>query len=175
MLIFHTLGARLGYTLCLNQRRRRNGGKYFHNQIVLSRVMKKPDFCLCENKGTDQLCSNCKAGQRLCFRCMDSTILPLLISKISSFQPSSVTVQTSLCHTLSETPKTAVLTAWLKYEGCEERSLDPLLRIRQATIQAIGPSYRKHYSVQVSLNNNHNMSRLMEKPTMWFLNRSDTN
>ena len=27
----------------------------------LSCVMKKPDFCLGKNKGTDQLCSNCTA------------------------------------------------------------------------------------------------------------------
>ena len=36
--------------------------------------MRKPDFCLCENKGADQLCSNCEADQRLCFRYTDSTI-----------------------------------------------------------------------------------------------------
>ena len=29
--------------------------------------MRKPDFCLCENKGADQLRSNCEADQRLCF------------------------------------------------------------------------------------------------------------
>ena len=27
----------------------------------------KPDFCLGENKGADQLRSNCEADQRLCF------------------------------------------------------------------------------------------------------------
>ena len=43
----------------------------------MSDVARKPDFCLCENKGTDQLCSNCTADQRLCFRYKDSTI-PLL-------------------------------------------------------------------------------------------------
>ena len=31
--------------------------------------MRKADFCLCENKGADQLRSNCKADQCLCFRC----------------------------------------------------------------------------------------------------------
>ena len=36
--------------------------------------MRKPDFCLCENKDTDQLCSNCTADQRLCFRYTVSTI-----------------------------------------------------------------------------------------------------
>ena len=43
----------------------------------LSPVVRKPAFCLCENKGADQLHSNCAADQRLCFRYSDST-LPLL-------------------------------------------------------------------------------------------------
>ena len=30
--------------------------------------MKKRDYYLCENKDADQLCSNCTADQRLCFR-----------------------------------------------------------------------------------------------------------
>ena len=34
-------------------------------------------ICICENKDTDQLRSDCEADQRLCFRYMDSTI-PLL-------------------------------------------------------------------------------------------------
>ena len=34
----------------------------------------KADFCLCENKGADQLCSISTADQRLCFRYSDSTI-----------------------------------------------------------------------------------------------------
>ena len=29
--------------------------------------MSKLDFCLCENKGADQLRGNCEADQRLCF------------------------------------------------------------------------------------------------------------
>ena len=47
--------------------------------LHLSRVMRKPNFYICENKGADQLCSNCTADQRLCFRYTDSTIPPLLI------------------------------------------------------------------------------------------------
>ena len=47
--------------------------------------MRKPDFCLCENKGADQLRSNCEADQRLYFRYSDSTILLLLIAK--TFKP----------------------------------------------------------------------------------------
>ena len=34
----------------------------------MSRIMRKPDFFICENKGADQLCSNCTADLRLCFR-----------------------------------------------------------------------------------------------------------
>ena len=47
--------------------------------------MRKPDFYLCENKGADQLRSNCEADQRFCFRYTDSTISFLLKSKISKF------------------------------------------------------------------------------------------
>ena len=43
----------------------------------LSLVMRKPAFCICENKDADQLRSNCAADQRLCFRYTDSKI-PLL-------------------------------------------------------------------------------------------------
>ena len=68
--------------------------------------MKKPDFCPCENKDADQLRSNCEADQHLCFRYTDSTISLLLKSAISSFYPASVTVQTGLCQTWSETLKT---------------------------------------------------------------------
>ena len=46
--------------------------------------MRKPDFCLCENKGTDQLHSNCEADQRLCFHYTDCTIT-LLNPKFQAF------------------------------------------------------------------------------------------
>ena len=54
--------------------------------------MRKPAFCICENKDADQLRGNRKADQRVCFRYTDSTI-PLHVlpkSEISSVQPSSV-------------------------------------------------------------------------------------
>ena len=54
----------------------------YHN---LSRIVRKPDFCLGENKGADQLRGNREADQRLCFRYTDSTIPLLLKSEISSF------------------------------------------------------------------------------------------
>ena len=43
----------------------------------LSRVMSKPAFCICENKGADQLRDNCAADQHLRFRFIDSAILLL--------------------------------------------------------------------------------------------------
>ena len=60
---------------------------YFHSDIFskMRCRMGKPTICIGENKGADQLCNNCTADQRLCFRCMDSTILLLLKSEISSF------------------------------------------------------------------------------------------
>ena len=58
--------------------------------------MGKVTIYIGENKGTDQLCSNCEADQRLCFRYTDSKIPLLSKTKISSLKPSSVTVQVSM-------------------------------------------------------------------------------
>ena len=74
----------------------------------MSRRMGKPTICIGENKGADQLRSNCEADQHLCFRYTDGTIPLLSKSKISSLYPSSVLVQLSLCRTWSE-PKLLVL------------------------------------------------------------------
>ena len=57
----------------------------FRGYCYLSRLMGKPTICICENKDADQLRGNREANQRLCFRYSDSTIPPLLNSKISSF------------------------------------------------------------------------------------------
>ena len=51
----------------------------------MNRVVRKPAFCLCENKDADQLRGNREADQRLCFRYTDSTIPLLSKSEISSF------------------------------------------------------------------------------------------
>ena len=75
--------------------------------------MRKQDFCLCETKCADQLCSNYTAGQRLCFRYSDSTIPRLPKSNISGFYLSSVTVQSGLCQTGSDFPNTGFLTSRL--------------------------------------------------------------
>ena len=58
--------------------------------------MRKVAFCICENKGADQLRGNREADQRLCFRYTDSTIPLLPNCEISSLQPSSVAVQPGL-------------------------------------------------------------------------------
>ena len=40
----------------------------------MSRVVRKPAFCICEIKDADQLRGNREADQRLCFRYIDSAI-----------------------------------------------------------------------------------------------------
>ena len=50
----------------------------------LRRVMRKPTFCICENKDADQLRGNREADQRLCFRYIDSKIPLLSESEILS-------------------------------------------------------------------------------------------
>ena len=66
--------------------------------------MRKPDFCICENKDADQLRGNREADQHLRFRYMDSTTPLFPKSEISSFYSASVAVQAGLCGTWSETP-----------------------------------------------------------------------
>ena len=77
--------------------------------------MRKPAFCICENKDANQLRGNREVDQRLCYRYMDSTIPLLPEYEISSLLPSSVAVQPGLCRTWSETPKTGFLTMRLRY------------------------------------------------------------
>ena len=81
--------------------------------VYLSLVVRKPAFCICENKDADQLRGNREADQRLCFRYTDSTFPLLPKYEISSLQPSAVVVQPGLCRTWSETPKTGFLTTGL--------------------------------------------------------------
>ena len=67
--------------------------------------MRKPAFCICENKDADQLRGNREADQRLGFCYIDSFRAIPLLSKyqISSLYPSSEGVQPGLCLTRSET------------------------------------------------------------------------
>ena len=46
--------------------------------------MRRPAFCICENKNADQLRSNCAADLRLCFRYIVSTV-PLLPKSLAIF------------------------------------------------------------------------------------------
>ena len=61
---------------------------YRSREHDMSRVVREPAFCICENKDTDQLRSNREAGRRLCFRYIDRTI-PLL-SKSKNFEPLAI-------------------------------------------------------------------------------------
>ena len=54
----------------------------------LSRDMRKPDFCICENKDADQLSGYREADQCLCFRHLDSTIP--LHSKSRNFKSQAI-------------------------------------------------------------------------------------
>ena len=83
----------------------------------LSLVIRKPSFCMRENKDADQLRGNREADQRLCFRYLESTIPLLPKYEISSLKPSSVAVQPGLCQTWSETPKTGFLRTRLIWES----------------------------------------------------------
>ena len=61
-----------------------NAFTQWYVMFKLSLVMRKPAFCICENKDADQLRGNREADQRLCFHYMDSTIPLLSKSEISS-------------------------------------------------------------------------------------------
>ena len=63
--------------------------------------MGKPTISIGENKGADQLRSNCEADQRLCFRYTDSTISLLLDPKFQT----SIAAQAGLCRTWSESKR----------------------------------------------------------------------
>ena len=71
--------------------------------MYLSRIVRKPDVSLCENKGTDQLRSNCEADQCLFF----ATHIVQFLFFNPKFQ-ASVIVQVGLCQTWSE-PRRPVL------------------------------------------------------------------
>ena len=65
----------------------------------ISLVVRKPAFCICENKCADQLCSNRTADQCLCLHYIGRTIPLLPKSTISILYPSAMAGQPSLCQT----------------------------------------------------------------------------
>ena len=85
----------------------------YPSSSYMSLVMRKPAFCMCENKDADQLRGSREADQSLCFRSIASKIPLLPKYKISRLYPSSVGAQPGLCRSWSETPKTGFLTTRL--------------------------------------------------------------
>ena len=67
--------------------------------------MRKPYFCICENKDADQLRGDREADQRLSFRYTDSAIPLLPKSEISSFYPSPVSIHARFVSGLVENPE----------------------------------------------------------------------
>ena len=79
--------------------------------IDINHIMRKLAFCMCENKGADQLHGYREADQHLCFHYIGSTIPLLFKPQFSNLKPSSVVVQPGLYWTWSETSKTV-------FSGC---------------------------------------------------------
>ena len=121
--------------------------------------MRKPAFCICENKAADQLRGNREADQRLCFRYLDSTIRLLPKSEFSSLSPSSVAVQPGLCGTWSETPNTGFLTTRLKWEQHRE----PQHKYRLRTVS---------YFNTGGLRRLRSVYRVTNLTSSWMLNKS---
>ena len=130
----------------------------------MSRIVRKPAFCICENKDADQLRGNRKADQRLCFRYMDSTIPLLPKCEILSLLPSYVAAQPSLCRTCPEIPKTGFLRTRLKCApSITLRSLMIPIVTNEIDFQAVPQTHLAY------------LSRVMRKPAFWFPTWSDTN
>ena len=100
----------------------------------MSLRMRKSTICICENKDADQLCSNCKADQCLCFRHTDSKIPLILKSKVSSFSLYSVTVQPWFVSDLVGNPN-----CW--FSRAQESKF---LSVRSFVRSSVRPSVRQH-------------------------------
>ena len=79
----------IGPTLVFAYKKRR----FSHDATHMSSVMRKPAFCICKNKGADQLRSDsagnhCAADQCLCSHYIDRTIP--LFPKIRNFKPLAI-------------------------------------------------------------------------------------
>ena len=63
----------------------------YQSHLNMSHMVRKLDFCQCENKDTDQMCRNCTADQRLgFFRFTDSSITFLPKSDPGRFRIDSI-------------------------------------------------------------------------------------
>ena len=129
------------------ERRQLEAGLYLTWLMIqrrMSRVMRKPAFCICQNKGAYQLRSNCAPDLiscavtsqlicALCFRYIDSTTHLLPKSSVLSLQPSSVDVQPSFCWTWSNIPKTGFLTMRLRL-SCDHIQICHYLTTQQLSL-----------------------------------------
>ena len=82
--------------------------------------MRKPAFCICQNKDKDQLRGNREADQRLCFRYMASTV-PLL-PKNKNFKPLAIFCDCTVrfMSDLVKIPKTGFLITRLIYNSIKK-------------------------------------------------------
>ena len=92
ILLWHSLSLPYNYLVCSTERalityivkKAIDMLKLKYKLNNMSRVVRKPDFCICENKDADQLRGNREADQCLCFRCIDSKIHLLSKSEIQA-------------------------------------------------------------------------------------------
>ena len=62
-------------------------------------------YVICEQQRRRSACAYAQADQRLCFRCLDSVMSLVSVTKISNLMLASVAEQASLSLTWSETPE----------------------------------------------------------------------
>ena len=98
--------------------------------------MRKPAFCLCENKDADQLRGDHDADQRLYFRYTDSTIPLLLKSGISSLYSHLLWLYSLVC-----------VGPGRKLEGWFSRDAAQLLLARQRTARVINAPWQVSISL----------------------------
>ena len=72
--------------------------------------MRKPDFCICENKDADQLRGKREADQRLCFGYTDSTFATRIYFLYTKFQASNhlVWLYSLVCVGVGQKPRKLV-------------------------------------------------------------------
>ena len=85
--------------------------------------MRKPDFCLCKNKGQISFVVTAQLMSAFVFATGIVQSLPLLNPKFQASSFFSVAVRAGFCQTWSETPKTGFLASWLNSDCMSNSSL----------------------------------------------------
>ena len=137
--------------------------------------MRKPVFCICKNKGADQLHDNRAADQRLCIHYKDSTIPLLPKSKISilchctaQFLPDLVKkTKDRFCRDVAHLLLSLILLAFLSI-FCPSWSSTGIFAL------FLLPHFYSNllvilYSETQILYQNYYLSCTMTKTTMWFV------